>query len=105
VTLRHISAVVARVLPTPVAILLESAQQMRRQTADEHEFTVIKGLKARKKIAQGKRSETSAALGCSSKNSQALKGRRKVDENVSQKEQDYVSLTDIARLEERGSFR
>jgi hypothetical protein len=28
-----------------------------------HELTRIKGLKARKKIAQGKRSETSAALG------------------------------------------
>jgi hypothetical protein len=32
----------------------------------------LKGLKARKKIAQGKRSETSAALGNEQQNGQAL---------------------------------
>jgi len=37
----------------------------------------LKGLKARKKIAQGKRSETSAALGQRTKCIQALKGRKK----------------------------
>ena len=36
----------------------------------------LKGLKARKKIAQGKRSETSAALGQRTKLIQALKGRK-----------------------------
>ena len=36
----------------------------------------LKGLKARKIIAQGKRSETSAALGQRTKWIQALKGRK-----------------------------
>ena len=38
----------------------------------------MKGLKARRIIAQGKRSETSAALGRRIKRVQALKGRKKV---------------------------
>jgi len=40
--------------------------------------TDLKGLKARKIIAQGKRSETSAALGQRPNEIQALKGRKKI---------------------------
>jgi hypothetical protein len=61
----------------------ESNERENRQVPASRKFSLMfadsRGLKARRIIAQGKRSEMSAALGNQSKRNQALKGRQKTD--------------------------